>query len=1307
LADLEAIGDSVLRTAAITTAASDRKSVTADSLGAGSVSAGDVVKFSSGEARVVAAFDPGAHRLSWATALVAAPSGEARIYAAKAFRIRVWDSAEELTRGVDTLNIVKDVSCVVLLNDVVPPVAAVKPFFWNGAADNSLYGGSRDNGHVELTGISAYGPDPDVSGRVSFRGSAFDDQRIEMVYLYLDGTGGFEFPAAEADATFDDGGSKTFKRVAHYDAAQTTTNSFTASGDIDTDHWHFEVTSSSFSQEGHRIEWRLDWDSAYVDNVVALDRTLRVVVEDKAGNDNLYATGTPPAYAGTAARPALTALKADALIGSPYGLVGLAVTLGSATTRISAYDSAAGTLTLAEPVALGQTAYSISLNARSYGFDVVPYVREITTALGVSTPTNPSVMNRSALGRYGAWKNAGGAEKIRLAGFNLAPSYVVVGKDADGVNDGLDALAASVDSLDFSAVTARTLIEVDLAKALRSGFINVVASFGGTLVSSINNLNENTVSYNAEPNGVNNDSLTDDRWIDVWESAKLDFGELRMVDMSMNGDAVNFGFGYGDQKAAVSLAGAAPITTRSSYTRYFDNKLAFNEAGQYFLVAQCGDTLNAPVGSWADPSHFGLTFNRATSVGNLQEYGNGTGTGNLWIESNWNGSGINKLDRVQWPDIKVKGDAANSVVYLSYYDSMQKLLKARIFKVGTGVATGSGITAVGTLATGVQTTLIPYQGGAAAWGSVQSAAVRYTDTATSNAYTQGFTAIAGANANSPYSAIAFTPDGTALVAWYDAANGDLKLKYNTDPTASFSGYQAFASGAAPAAGTYGFKLFVDGASKNGGNAIHVTVSSANLFELAYQLNKVLSEQYGAFAEVDPVTQLLTVRSFNTGSASGVSISETDPSPVTLGSASLASAKAKADGACTADRTTDLFTLNGHPFMAGDPVVFTAGTMPGNLTANQVYYVINNLANTFQVSATPGGAFVNMNVTNGATLVVHSVITASAAHGLSVGDAVSFTATSLPSGLAANTAYWVRTVPSPNAFTVATTAGGNTATLGGGAVGLETVVQYFETASSHGLAANEAIRFTATGLPGGIAAGTSYYVRASGLAAARFNVSATSGGTQLFATSPGSGVTYSRIATSLVLAMGGVNAAFPGRGAAWVERTIDDDYAGKYVAMVVDNDSGQSDKGGIHLAYQKSSAGDLRYAFLPTYDCVAGSVKKATVDAYLQVGQYIDISVKYEDVNGDTDFEYIPYISYYNISNADTLFAVKTARLNVEPASVGDGVGANERFTGRWEVATVPAREVAKQYRVSNGIRADGGYVVGYQGDLIEYARYVP
>jgi hypothetical protein len=92
-------------------------------------------------------------------------------------------------------------------------------------------------------------------------------------------------------------------------------------------------------------------------------------------------------------------------------------------------------------------------------------------------------------------------------------------------------------------------------------------------------------------------------------------------------------------------------------------------------------------------------------------------------------------------------------------------------------------------------------------------------------------------------------------------------------------------------------------------------------------------------------------------------------------------------AVTGVAATDIFTSAAHGYVAGDRVVFTALTGGAGLSTNREYYVIaaNLAANTFQVSATSGGASVDFTTDvsagtvqkNGNKLVVRAVkVTAS-------------------------------------------------------------------------------------------------------------------------------------------------------------------------------------------------------------------------------------------------------------------------------------------------------------------------------------------
>ena len=87
-----------------------------------------------------------------------------------------------------------------------------------------------------------------------------------------------------------------------------------------------------------------------------------------------------------------------------------------------------------------------------------------------------------------------------------------------------------------------------------------------------------------------------------------------------------------------------------------------------------------------------------------------------------------------------------------------------------------------------------------------------------------------------------------------------------------------------------------------------------------------------------------------------------------------------------------------------------------------------------------------------------------AHGLSVNDTIRFTTTgALPTGLAINTTYYVKTVLSANTFTVSTSAGGAAVTTSGTQSGTQTALVWYGTAVV--AVANTAVTLATATIPG--------------------------------------------------------------------------------------------------------------------------------------------------------------------------------------------------------------------------------------------------
>lgn len=160
--------------------------------------------------------------------------------------------------------------------------------------------------------------------------------------------------------------------------------------------------------------------------------------------------------------------------------------------------------------------------------------------------------------------------------------------------------------------------------------------------------------------------------------------------------------------------------------------------------------------------------------------------------------------------------------------------------------------------------------------------------------------------------------------------------------------------------------------------------------------------------------------------------------------------------------------------------------------------------------------------------------------------------------------------------------------------------------------------------------------------------------------------------------------------------IDNDYAGWYLNMCIDGSDG------IHIAYYNSSRGDLKYAYIEDYteitkddngEALTG-VDIVTVDSYLSVGTNITINTRLESGN------VVPYIYYFNTSNNQTCNSIKVAWQNETTLRNG---AVNDKFTGAWEVMTIPTADIPTDTKVCGGVPTSGDYedtvVLGYMTDV--------
>jgi len=513
---------------------------------------------------------------------------------AATFTIAIYDSMEETEYPDsdslaynDSLSSTAAVGAIVALTDTSRPTSHIRPFHWNGYATvgstddniNSLFENLPSNGHIDIASNSSNGTgDPDVSGKISVRGSAYDDQRLTAVYAYIgDGSsaaGSFAFTGCTT-ATI---GGLTYYQVGTYSGGV-----WAPSGDsaLSTSAWYFTASNVGIDQTGHRIEWRLDWNSAAITGGAAENTQIMIAVGDKTSGQYSSTTVVSSVASGTADTRTISTLVDDAL--KPVGVkVGDLVVFGSGCNtyvdRVKAFDDDSGTITLSVGVDASITAYTIYLDAQntpSYSVDVVPYIISISDAsatdnrspFGGTRLTNVAV-NSGKAGYYAFYQCAVG---VILTGFNL------LGSTATDSNN--QVLIGSSEPEVTNADSNRTSMTLTLPTLL-----NTLANGAGLVVTtnnvdSINNVNTNTLAYNQVGEET---TVFDDRLIYVDETAPTlsvaafgrKYNANAGVDDATNGEKT---LGYVDHYYEnIAYTTASDRTTWQGHVEYADDS-EYNE----------------------------------------------------------------------------------------------------------------------------------------------------------------------------------------------------------------------------------------------------------------------------------------------------------------------------------------------------------------------------------------------------------------------------------------------------------------------------------------------------------------------------------------------------------------------------------------------------------------------------------------------------------------------------------------------------------------------------------------------------------
>lgn len=458
------------------------------------------------------------------------------------------------------------------------------------------------------------------------------------------------------------------------------------------------------------------------------------------------------------------------------------------------------------------------ITSSAYKMDVVPYITGLDTILTDLEVSNPSVYGRTALGKYPVYyyrqttSGSVNAETIIVNGFNLSGGTVAFASDTTATG------------------TLATDGSVTIPKDAKSGKISV--SVNG--IESLNNVNNNEASgdYNRQPNNQNNNLLTDDVEIAIWEinskAAIAESGELSEVVMHVNpaNGMLGFAFAHSQDLASYPTGMGAKVRItdcgkNGSYEKSYDEEkgslsyqtwttdwTGVNQVG--FIFDNNGNMFGTNGGTDTytpdkKVGRFGLISNLWGSIADKSaswdKYSGYTKFRRLRLEylglTNKNGTYASNVYRFakgdcsQFATVVPFGNTNLSNLYMMYYDNTLGELKFKAGQYDTSWSYGSGwLDKVNLENDGFTKASFSFGDFADdAYNSNCSSDAAYNPNYATTSIVS--TVASGANGNSnakpgTYYSIAAVPssDGNSdvvVAVWYDAINKNLWYSYITNP----------------------------------------------------------------------------------------------------------------------------------------------------------------------------------------------------------------------------------------------------------------------------------------------------------------------------------------------------------------------------------------------------------------------------------------------------------------------------------------------------------------------------------------------
>ena len=662
-----------------------------------------------------------------------------------------WDSTEKTTSGQNSLYaFIRVTDLNVDQTDKVAPNVVVEPFFWEGEGEgkNSLYKGSKANGHIELEAdlpadtfkdtnkasdtatapSGEYDRDPKVSGKIVLRGTAFDETLLKSLSFSM--------------TDFDDGKNILLSEYANGVWTNKKTNA------MNTNSYEVTVTDEYLNQTGHKVNWEIAIDTAHLKDTTKLDAVFTVLANDDA-----------------------------------------------ATAHSSA--NSAGTDT-------GTT--DATKHKPTYKMDVVPYITGIKTNVRSASGLKDNNI-RSASGKYSILANKA-ENTITVNGFNFSTSNLVA-KIANKAATGGTTLTSTSGGIGLTASASDTnTVAISNSGITKSGYLEIFSNG----IRTLNNINANDAHdavgsgsaignaiadyanyYNREPDyyTTKNVRLTDDRYLRFFDMKSTSIKNGYYPDMIMDGNDPVFGYVDLNGRNDSSLVNFyIPGAYQAQRTKFSGTDASFtdieyllgaistdqmamvkDEAGKYIhatVYNYAGASMDVVYNDYAEDQTWwdnstGQWVNRTDGWAGGVGYSGYNGVFSYQADNNaislettsfGNGTLIGRYQNIR---MAVKGNSTTgngASVYMAYYDdnTTDKDVIFRTFKIGTN---DSWTNRLNTGNTGTK-------------GAYSNLADRDTDGR-----------IIAGSSGSKYLDMAVTSDNIVVIVYYDVNDARLKLKYSS------------------------------------------------------------------------------------------------------------------------------------------------------------------------------------------------------------------------------------------------------------------------------------------------------------------------------------------------------------------------------------------------------------------------------------------------------------------------------------------------------------------------------------------------